>query len=271
MFRSLKPGSCMCEGTNALMSCLWENKMLHYHMLTTRGLCGSLEHKNFKWVTSESLKPLKITVLSIFHLMYKYLFWTTVAHFAHTHQLKPRTQKQTHKISSFKLNKQWNTCKAVEIRMAERENSWADAMCNPLLGVHAYKIIQHSSPVKVPLWSEESLWTWPLLKRWLSLRWVLGRRGATRHCSSGAASAAASRDTRRFSARGRALLTVPSGRRYASSRAGTCHQFPVRWQDKCLTDTLICFYYELGNVNTKNIPTWSWKAVACSSNPVALK
>lgn len=52
--------------------------------------------------------------------------------------------------------------------------------------------------------------------------------GAMRRCFSGAESAAASRDTRRFSVRGRALSTAPSGHRYASSRAGTYHQFPVR-------------------------------------------
>lgn len=52
--------------------------------------------------------------------------------------------------------------------------------------------------------------------------------GATTRCSSGAESAAVSRGTRRFSARGRALSTAPSGRHCASSGAATCRRFPVR-------------------------------------------
>lgn len=50
-------------------------------------------------------------------------------------------------------------------------------------------------------------------------------RAMTRR-SSGAEFAAASRDTRRFSARGRVLSTVLLGRRCASSGAKTCRQFP---------------------------------------------
>lgn len=95
--------------------------------------------------------------------------------------------------------------------------------------------------------------------------------GATRRWSSGVEFAAASRDTHRFSVRGQALSTAPSGHRYASSGAETCHRFPVRWREKYLTDILVYFHHVTGILSRKNTPTWSWKAVACSSNPVALK
>lgn len=79
--------------------------------------------------------------------------------------------------------------------------------------------------------------------------------GATRCCSSGAGFAAASRDTRRFSARGRALSTAPSGRRYASSGAGTSHRFPVRQREKCLTDILVCVHHVMGIWSRRKTPT----------------
>lgn len=79
--------------------------------------------------------------------------------------------------------------------------------------------------------------------------------GATRRCSSGVESAVASRDTHKSSVRGRVLSTAPSGRRSVSSGAGTCHQFPVGWTEKYLTDTLICFHRETGNLSMKSTPT----------------
>lgn len=75
---------------------------------------------------------------------------------------------------------------------------------------------------------------------------ALAACGATRHWSSGAEFAVASRDTRRFSAQGRALSTAPSGRRYASSGAVTCHRFPVRWREKYLNPHVACFYHATG-------------------------
>ena len=78
--------------------------------------------------------------------------------------------------------------------------------------------------------------------------------GATRRWSSGVGSAAPSRDTRRFSERGRALSTALSGRRYASSGAATSHRFPVRWREKHLTDILVCFHHVTGILSRKSAP-----------------
>lgn len=63
--------------------------------------------------------------------------------------------------------------------------------------------------------------------------------GAMRRWSSGAGFAAASRDTRRFWARGRVLWTVRWGRRSGSSGEATCHRFPVGWREGDL-DVPVC-------------------------------
>lgn len=68
--------------------------------------------------------------------------------------------------------------------------------------------------------------------------------GATRRCSWGVEFAAASRDTHRFSAQGRVLSTVPSGRRYVSLAAGTCHRFPVKWMEEHQTDIFVHFHHK---------------------------
>lgn len=104
----------------------------------------------------------------------------------------------------------------------------------PIFGIHAYKNIQHSNPVKVPLWAGGVLvkrqLTWDLLTSPdMMIVTEVGAgtaRGATRRCSSGAEFAVASRDTHRFSVQDRALSTAPSGRHCVSSGAETCHQFP---------------------------------------------
>lgn len=111
----------------------------------------------------------------------------------------------------------------------------------PIFGVHAYKNIQHSNPVKVPLWPEESFCE-VAANLGSPDTMIVTEVGvgvaccATRRCSSGVEFAAASHDTRRFSVRGRALSTAPSGRRYASSGAGTCRRFPVRCRERQISD-----------------------------------
>ncbi len=71
--------------------------------------------------------------------------------------------------------------------------------------------------------------------------------GATRRWSSGVEFAAASRDTHRFSVQGQALSTAPSGRRYVSSGAGTCHRFPVGHREKYLTVIRVCYHHKREN------------------------
>lgn len=159
--------------------------------------------------------------------------------------------------------------------MAERVNSWVHSMCNPFLGSTLIKTYSNQillrchcgqrslCEVAANLGSPDTMIVTEV--------GVGVACGATRRCSSGVEFAAASRDTRRFWVQGRALSTAPSGRRYASSGAGTCHRFPVRWREKYLTDILVCSNHVAGIWSRKSARTWSWKAVACSSNPVALK
>lgn len=129
--------------------------------------------------------------------------------------------------------------------MAERVNSSVDSVCNPFLGSMLIKTYSIQFLLRCHR-GQRSLCE-PAANLGSPQRMIVTEasvgtaRGATRRCSSGVASAGAWHDTRRSSARGRALSTAPSGRRYASSAAGTCRRFPVRWREKYLTDNLVCF------------------------------
>lgn len=84
--------------------------------------------------------------------------------------------------------------------------------------------------------------------------------GATRRCSWGVEFAAASRDTHRFSAQGRVLSTVPSGRRYASLAAGTCHRFPDPEKQWLAPRTLLLW----SNLRRQRPPSWQGPAAGRS-------
>lgn len=143
--------------------------------------------------------------------------------------------------------------------MAERVNSCVDSMCNPFLGSMLIKT--YSIQILLRCHCGQRSLCEPAANLGSHQRMIVTEvgvgtaRGATRRCSSGAESAVASRDTHRSSARARALSTAPSGRRYASSGAGTCHQFPVRWREKYLTDILIRLHHVTGNLNVNSSST----------------
>lgn len=79
--------------------------------------------------------------------------------------------------------------------------------------------------------------------------------GATRRWSWGVEFAAASRGTRRSSVRGPVLSTAPSGRRYASSAAGTCRRFPCRAEERSIKTGLcwLIFVTSRGRVENTNL------------------